>query len=356
MRASSTMRIASLQLFNFRNIEHASLEPAAGLNWLFGQNGAGKTSVLESIVLLSRGRSFRTRVATHLIRDECSALQVVARTMDPDHQLGMERQRQGWRGRIDGQDRNRVSEFARLLPLVLIEPENHQLVEGAPAVRRSFLDWGLFHVEPSYLDAWRDYSRALRQRNAALRDRGPDPMLEAIEQVMASAAARVDEMRGRFIASLARELDDLAPVLGFELETLTVEYSGGSDAEGHVNAWGRARSRDRDFGQTRNGPHRADLVVTGGGRRVAPRLSRGQMKLAALQLRLALLECMQKADLEPLILLDDPVSELDRNHLDRLLDWLHGCGNQVWVTAVEPEDSPSGRRFHVEQGKISPVV
>ena len=120
--------------------------------------------------------------------------------------------------------------------------------------------------------------------------------------------------------------------------------------------WRSNRERDRTVAHTRDGPHRADLLVRETGRPVVRRFSRGQMKLGALLLRLAALTLQQRRGQTPLLLLDDPVSELDRLHLDDLLAWLPRQRSQVWVTAIDPEPAVQSRMFHVEQGKIRSVL
>ena len=351
------MLLTSLHIENFRNLESVSLTPAPGLNWLFGENGAGKTSVLEAIHVLARGRSFRANSISPLIRDGNKSLRVVARMANPDGQAGVERNASAWTGRINQASCARMSEFARMLPLVLVDPENHALVEGAPANRRSFLDWGLFHVEQSYLADWRRYSRLLRQRNAALRAHAAPALLEALERPMADAATAVEVLRGRYVASLQDGLKALAGELEFHVGEIALDYRPSArTVEDYVEKWRDTRERDLEQGFTRDGPQRGDLSIRAGDRMAAPRLSRGQMKLVALMLKLAQMGLARRADCEPVLLLDDPVSELDGYHLDRLLGWLQTQPNQAWITAVDRVDHPSAGLFHVEQGKIHAVL
>ncbi|GAB4168548.1 MAG: DNA replication/repair protein RecF [Wenzhouxiangellaceae bacterium] len=351
------MRIDSLAIENLRNLEQVEIVPGARVNWFFGDNGAGKTSVLEAIHVLARGRSFRTASIGALIRDGAEQVRVFARTRDPGHRLGVERGRTRWRGRVDGQDCTRVSEFAQRLPLVLVAPDNHQLLESSPALRRSFLDWLVFHVEPSHLQACRDYQRALRQRNAALRSETDDPLLEAHEHTLAQHAVLVDLNRAKMAAELDRVLAGLQGTLDFGVPTIEAAYrEPARDAEHYRERWAQMRVRDRLQGHTQDGPHRADLVVTTDRGRAAARLSRGQMKLAALMLQLAALEILTERGRAPLLLLDDPVSELDQRHLGALLDWLGQRDQQSLITAVEAPQALDATLFHVEQGRITPVL
>ncbi|NKI35705.1 DNA replication/repair protein RecF [Wenzhouxiangella sp. XN79A] len=351
------MSLTALRLHCFRNIADASIEPAPGINWLAGRNGSGKTSVLEAIHVLARGRSFRSGSIQSVIQDGATTLRVVARREQPDRLLGVERGRREWRGRIDGKETRRVSEFARALPLVLVQPDSHQLVDGGPDVRRAFLDWGLFHVEHDYLDHWRRYARLLRQRNAALKQGRGDAMLDALEPAMAEAAERVDRKRERYVQRLAASAARVLGAVDLRVPDIVLEYRpSGDEQEGYACALRASRSRDREQGFTRIGPHRADLSLRADGRLAAPRLSRGQQKLVALLLKLAELDALQSGGDRPLLLLDDPVSELDRMHFDQLWGWLLDQDLQAWIAAVEHPPGAPAAMFHVEQGEIRRMV
>lgn len=351
------MRLESLQIRSFRNLAAVELRPGPGVNWLYGVNGAGKTSVLEAIHVLGRGRSFRTGNLAALLRDGDPGFRVVAETAEPSHRLGLERTGSDWTGRIDRQPCRRMSEFAQAMPLVLVDPENHLLVEGGPSHRRSFIDWGLFHVEHSYLADWQGYRRLLGQRNAALRRADDDAVLDALERPMAEVAGAVEGARARYVERLQRHVAALEAELRFEIPALSLGYRPGAvDSGGYAEAWEANRRRDREHGFTREGPHRAELTIRSGERRAAPRLSRGQMKLAALVLKLAQMRLGGEQSVPPLLLLDDPVSELDAHHLERLIAWINTQHHQSWITAVEPPECCDARLFHVEQGKIRSVV
>jgi len=137
---------------------------------------------------------------------------------------------------------------------------------------------------------------------------------------------------------------------------IELRYRAGYDpGEGLAAALDHSRARDRELGYTRRGPHRAELVISCGGQAAAQELSRGQQKLMALLLLLAQLQALQQGSIRPLLLLDDPVSELDRDHFSRLQAWLERQAAQVWVTSTE-SCVGSATVFHVEQGRIKPVV
>jgi DNA replication and repair protein RecF len=338
-----------------RNLEASDLDPAAGINWFHGDNGAGKTSVLEAIYILARGRSFRSARLGGVIQHDRSSLEVVVR-LDTGARLGLQRARDDWRGRINGRDTRRISEFASALPLVLIEPDSHRLVDGGPDRRRSYLDWQLFHVEQAYLDTWKRYARLLRQRNAALKSGASAATLNALEGPLVAAAESINSRRVEQVTKLGAVVEGLLAELRFRLPgTVQLHYRPGHPLEETLaDALIKQRDSDRERGFTQRGPHRAELVLTTDGRAAAVELSRGQQKLLALSLLLAQLVVLERAaDPRPLLLLDDPVSELDKRHLDALLAWLSGRDCQCWITGTEPW-ARADRMFHVEQGRIRP--
>lgn len=349
------MSLDHLTIRGVRNLETVELTPAPGVNWFYGDNGAGKTSVLEALYLLGRGRSFRASQVASVIQHDQPLLQVVARRAGSGLRLGIERSRDDWRGRIAGKDSRRISEFAAVMPLVLVEPDSHRLVDGGPDQRRQYMDWQLFHVEQGYLEAWQRYARLLRQRNMALKTGAGDNTLAALESVMAPAAESLNQLRQRQVEQITELSQLLLETLGFRLPgELGLRYRPGHPTErGLAESWSEQRASDRERGFTQRGPHRADLVLTCAGHPAAQEMSRGQQKLLALALLLAQLLMLQRhASHKPLLLLDDPVSELDARHLASLLGWLETQPFQSWITATSQPDR-CFKLFHVERGMVA---
>lgn len=354
------MRITRLQIQNLRILDAVDIEPAPGISWFYGANGAGKTSLLEALYVLAKGRSFRSGLIAPLIGPAQGKFHVVARTLDQAGRacvLGAARAAGEWQGRIDGQTVQRVADFARLLPLVLIEPGSHALIEGGPAERRQYLDWALFHVKHDYLEHWRKHARQLRQRNAALRDGAKAAVLDSFEEALVASALELHQSRTDLVTRLNESLEPLKASLGIRLGSLSLVYRPGWPQDTELaSALKSARQQDRERGHTRHGPHRAELVPQVDGEPAGRRLSRGQQKLLSLLLLLAqhaiLAETLGE---EPLLLLDDPVSELDAEHLERLWQWVSRRVGQTWVTALTPPDqvmSDGSAMFHVEHGVV----
>lgn len=357
------MKIERLQIGDLRNIASASITLDPGVNGFVGPNGAGKTSVLEAVYLLGFGHSFRKGGRDVIVRDGCSSATVFAE-IAVDHgrghrRIGIARSRDGWRGKVDGEDLATLSELFRLAPVCCFEPGSHHLMTGASEERRALLDWGLFHVEHNFLDCWRRYQRGLKQRNALIRTQGSDSWFEPWEQEMAEAALRFEAMRAAYISAVQPLAASVAQELCPELGPATISYKDGwrdldlGQPGGRAGWWARERTHDRERGYTRRGPHRADWRLGFDSLGQPDHYSRGQAKLAALCLMLAqVLAHRDRLGEPPIVLLDDLASELDATHQRRLLDYLRQLGTQVLVTGTHTLDA--NRLFHVEHGNINP--
>ena len=219
------MIVRKLVIENLRNLGRVEIEPHASLNYLHGDNGAGKTSVLESISVLSRGRSFRTTQPSELAGPLEGAYRVFAELAGEDgkmHRVGLERAGTHWRARINGEEVRQLSRLSRKLPSVLMIPDSHQLVSGSPEVRRKYLDWGLFHVERGFLDEWRRFSKALKQRNAALR-RAQTDSLDGIDDVLARAGERINKQRKMFAEQVSERIEEVLGALKTRVKSVQID-------------------------------------------------------------------------------------------------------------------------------------
>ncbi|MFU8895046.1 MAG: DNA replication/repair protein RecF [Gammaproteobacteria bacterium] len=352
------MGLASLAISGLRCFEQAALDPAPGMNLVIGKNASGKTSLLEAIFLLGRGRSFRTARREAMIREGGECLRVVGRLAD-GRVLGVEAGRGTWSARAGGEPITQLAQLAGLLPVQLMDPEVHRLVQEGPGERRRYLDWATFHVKPGFLDAWRDYQRALRQRNAALKGRQGEGPIIAWERALAENGAALDRFRRETVAALQAPVRDAAArLLGAEL---VLEYRPGHPAgQDLAEALAAHRDKDRRAGMTQIGPHRADLAVSLDDHKARGWVSRGQQKLVAAAMVLG--QARQLAALwgeRAVLLVDDPVAELDAERAERLLSLIDELPFQVFLTALDAKAVPSvnaARTFHVEQGKVRQVV
>lgn len=359
------MRVASLDIAGFRNLRQVSLDCAPGLNLLIGPNASGKTSVLEALYVLGRGRSFRARQPRELIQTGAAAFRVVAMMTDGDDRrtpVGIERNARELTARIGGAPTRSLADLARWAPLLLLNPDSHRLLEDGPKQRRRFMDWGLFHAEPAFLDAWRRYDTALRHRNAALRTGAADRVVDAWDGELSAAAERLDLLRESFCKALGGVL---RPLTGATLGEVAVEvdYRRGWPLEPFKHdfaSWLRAgRAQDRQQGHTRLGPHRADFVPRIAGQSPAEALSRGQQKLLVIALVLAQAELYRRhAGDACILLIDDLPAELDPDNRVRVTRTLAELDAQLFVTAIEPGllDATAWRQartFQLARGEIT---
>jgi DNA replication and repair protein RecF len=353
------MRLAELTVTHLRCIEHAQLEIPPGLALICGGNGSGKTSLLEAVFLLGRGRSFRTRNSERLIQRGQDHLRVIGRVVGASGHtqgLGFEVTRDGTTARIGGRPAQSLAELSYAFPVQVIEPGVHKLVEEGGYRRRRWMDWAVFHVEPHFMDTWVQYTRALKQRNAALKLQAGhasvwDPELARLGEL-------IGESRGRFVAQLQpywREAVTALSGLDVELHYLR----GWSHGHTLLDALTASRTRDEARCLTHAGPHRADVAVRLHGRPAREVLSRGQQKLVAAAMTVAQLRLLQEAtQTTPTLLLDDPAAELDGERLQRFIEQVMSLRCQLVVTSLHAESRLFGtpeRTFRVEHGRVQPV-
>jgi DNA replication and repair protein RecF len=353
------MAILKLEVNGLRNLNEVSIEPREGFNFIIGDNGSGKTSLLEAIHCLGRGKSFRNHKTNKLIQVDSEAFTVVGKICQKgrDHTVGMQRSRQGSRIRLSGKPISSLSELIELQPIALIEPGLHRLVEEGPEYRRKFIDWGVFHVEPAFGSIWRTFRRALAQRNAALRDRWSHKAIKQWDTELVIAAENLDQIRSQYLASLKTFIKE--KITTFDgLPEVDVSYQRGwKEGLGYGEYLAAQFDSDKDRGFTQFGPHRADMRLRVGSQDARDMLSRGQQKLLVATLVLA--QCQQVAaqNTSTVILVDDLPAELDSDKREALLDALENTGAQIFVTGTEKglfegaSFSQAGV-FHVEQGKV----
>lgn len=369
------MRLERLQLTDFRLFQSLNLDGFRRLNLLYGPNGSGKTSVLEALYLLSLGRSFRSHDPKAMIRSGAESCTVVGVFLQGSTRLsvGVQRVRSEAkpRVRVNGQSLGRLSDLVQQVPMRMLDAQSLGFLEGGPGARRSFLDWGVFHVEHGFQDCWQAARAAVKQRNALLRSgriRGFE--LDAWEQRIAQEAEALDRFRGGFcqdlLPSTERWLRSLSP--GGMWSEVALSYRRGWQRDQDLlQVLLESRASDIAIGHTQHGPHRADIRVTVGGRKSQDVLSRGQQKLLAVALHLAQIELVEGRTGAPLtILVDDLAAELDREHRTNVMAALSGrVERQLFISGTELEllvgDLPSAepqttKVFHVEHGQVNTCV
>src|SRR5208283_2168924 len=248
------MTLRRAQVTDFRCLHQAELDLDPQFTLISGPNASGKTSLLEAIYVLGRGRSFRTRRLDHLIRAGCERLTVVGEVEIPGRvMLGIEGSKAGMRAKIGGDRASSLAELATAFPVQIIDPEVHRLIEEGPSRRRRFMDWGVFHVEPQFVRHWQSYHQVLKQRNAALRRGEPRPVVCAWDADLIRYGELLSGARTRYVDQLiaqarplGREMLEMELDLGYRL--------GWARNFGLQEALELSWAQDQESGSTQVGP------------------------------------------------------------------------------------------------------
>ncbi|MEX2488139.1 MAG: DNA replication/repair protein RecF [Pseudomonadales bacterium] len=359
------MRLSRLNIDNIRNISSAAIEIDPKVNGFYGANGSGKTSLLEAIYFLGSARTFRSHSTDPLIRrgaEEATVFGLVAHEEGGNTRLGVTRGRSGRREiHIDGQAEIRASALAKRLPTVVLGPETVELLIGSPGSRRRFLNWGVFHVEPSFGELWEHANRCLKQRNRLLRaESGPDPeQLATWTETLSSLATQVNELRATYFRRYKEVFEMACSRLTGLADVECSYYPGWDTSQSLATVLAEQSESDRKRGYTQRGHHRADIRVKVEGENVANVCSRGELKILAWAMVLGqgwLLSVDHSV--HPVYLIDDVASELDQEHRHAVCGWLAETDCQIFATAVDRNalldswgETPV-RLFHVEQGQV----
>lgn len=356
------MTIRKLQISGVRNLEQVALDDCGSINIFTGANGSGKTSILEAIFILARARSFRSHKPGSVINHLATRCVVYGGLADGSTIGVMRARNEQQLFKINGNPVHAASQLAELLPLQLIDADSFSLLEGGPRVRRQFLDWGVFHVEPEFLFHWRRVQKALKHRNSLLRrGRIIDSELAPWDAELVQCAEAIDAMRAAYIRRLRPHFLYLLGELVVLDKPDLLYRRGWPDDTGLADILARDRQRDLQQGNTHSGPQRADIDIRIGGRAAEEVLSRGQEKLLACALRLAQGVLLHELTGKTCIyLVDDLPAELDMERRRALCQQLAAMRSQVFVTATDPQSlqdcwpsSTGNRWFHVEQGQVS---
>lgn len=355
--------LAQVHIHHFRNINEAAILPAQGINLILGENGSGKTSLLEAIYLLAMGRSFRSRFLKNAVNNEQQRLTVFARSADKTP-IGVQYDlTSGLQIRLNNAPLKRLSDLAVHLPLQFIPANCHQFFELGPKYRRRMVDWGVFHVEHQFNFHWQSYKKALQQRNASIKNHKPDTEVRIWDKYLVEHGVKITTMRERYLKLLLEFFQPLFRQLCPELSShqFKLRYLRGwnklCDFESYL---ADNINRDIALGYTRSGPHAADWSLRVNDADPYEMLSRGQQKLFFLALSMAqiLILAEKKQLTSTVLLIDDLSSELDWHHQNTVIETLRTLPVQCFISSTNAQLSElitaeNEKKFHVEHGVIS---
>lgn len=352
------MSLSQLQITCLRNIQTARLVLHPGINLFVGNNGSGKTSLLEAIYLLSTGNSFRTREISPLISHQHDALIIYGKTSSDDSISIQKSLKQATIARLNGETCYSRSELASFLPTQVFYQTIFQIFDAGPVVRREILDWGVFHYQSAYHAVWKNYRRTLKHRNSLLRQGMSYSHCIPFDKVLTELAAQLDHFRQMYF-------DQLAPIFASIVLQLSdipcqLHYYRGWDRrnEGKSLFSLLASSFDADSSRqfTQYGAHQADLSIDCLDKKLKHVLSRGQQKTILIALKFAQAALLSH---HCVFLMDDLCAELDEQHVSLIVQHLKRLPGQCFIT-VRPHDvallrfeSTEHTLFHIANGQFN---
>lgn len=358
------MSVSKLDIYGVRNIQKESINPSPGINFIFGENASGKSTLIEAIFILGRAKSFRSSAIKPVINVDQNHLIVSAQILQKNSShlhIGIQLDGKNIEIRINHQPSQKRSDLAYALPLQLIHPKSYELLDAGSQVRREFLDWGVFNDQQNFLSVWRKFKKALSQRNALLKTRQLE-QIKVWDNELVYYGTIVDSYRQQYLKKFKPVFIEIIGKF-LSLDEIDLKLVSGWDQSKELS---RVLIEDQDkdlrYGFTHSGPHRGDFQLLVNNRLAKDFVSRGQLKLLVMSLKLAQVQLLANEQSRTgCILIDDFAAELDVVNRAKLLRYLSEMACQVFITATEENDFgdlsqiENYKMFHVEQGIIKPV-
>ncbi len=354
------MQIRRLSISNFRGYEKLDLEFAKGINVLTGNNGAGKTNLVEAIAFLSRARSFRTNDESELRKKgtSFSKIQGTIFVGSRKKEIEMLLFSKGKKITVNKHEISKISELLTESHVVVFKPQDVFLFDDTPSLRRRFMDSEISHYSLKYLQVLKKYEKVLQERNRLLKDENVDLLhLEALTDQLIDAACEIVQKRKEFFDKLQPCVQKITSLLTRDEKEYRFVYEPFIDADQAYHkeqvktAFKKALESDLRYHATTIGPHREDFSSALNGLNLSENGSQGEKRLGALILKLALYEMEEEAEKKPIVILDDVLSELDERHQSMLLEML-GKFEQVFITTTEWKNEIEATIYDVADHKV----
>lgn len=346
------MYIQKLKLYNFRNIEYKEYNFTKKINIFFGDNGVGKTSILEAIHFLSTGKSFRKSTFKSIIKFQQQELAVYLETKQ--NIFSVSKSIKGtWKGKQNNSSIKKQSIITNQLPVVSIDPEVYRLVDFGPIFRRNFLDWLVFHVKHDYLLLWKKTYKCIKQLNILYKQKAPSSEINVWENNFIDFSEELSKTREEFFNQITPTIFKLSHFMQEEIKDLTIEFKKGwSGSLSLREQLKKDRKRNLMYGKLQYGPQKMDIVIKTSSNPAAQILSRGQKKVLSISFYMAYIQFLIDNDIEPIVCLDDFDAELDKDKLAKAAEFFNKINSQIFITSVQKKKIgkvfPGAAMFHVE--------
>ena len=358
------MTLLKLDIYAVRNIQKETIIPAPAINFIYGENASGKSAVIEAIFILGRAKSFRSATIKPVINFAQNQLIVSAQTLQANGSnihLGIQLDSKSFCCRINQQATQKRSDLAYALPLQIIHPKSYELLDAGPQLRREFIDWGVFNGNEKFLPAWRNFKKALSQRNSLLKARRPEH-INVWDKELVYYGTIVNSYRQLYLQKFKPIFIDIIDRF-LEIDDIDLKLISGWDTSmGFQQVLTGDLDKDLRYGFTHSGPHRGDFQLLVSNRLARDFVSRGQLKLLVMSLKLAQVQLLtNEHNNMGCFLIDDFAAELDVTNRAKLLHYLSEMECQVFITATEISDFgdlsqiKNYKMFHVEHGNIKQV-
>ena len=360
------MWLEKISIQGVRNLETAEIVFDPQVNYIYGNNGAGKTSILEAIHLLAVGRSFRTNRDNEIITFNAPFLKISGSALDDSNEINQAEIRldNGTKTAfLKSQKQEKLSSYLGWLPVVTILLSDIDLVTGTPQRRRNFVDLAISKISKSYLKNLIEYRQVLLQRNKLLQEKADDAHYEVWESALAKYGIEIYRERNKFVPLLITEAQRLHSVF-IPSRPIVFEYKSSIDnyqnqttnfSEKIINLLKENRAKDQEIGHTTIGPHRDDISIRELDLPVRKFGSEGEQRLAALSLKMAEAELLAKNNQRPIFLLDEVASELDANNTKKLFELIQGQFFYATAKEFKQTINHKGKIIYVESGKIKKI-
>ena len=360
------MSVSRLFVKNFRNLKEQVIDFNSELNLVVGNNGSGKSSLLEALFFIGHGKSFRTSRTDNLICMDSDNFLVSTKDFE-SNVLGVSKRIEdaSFTIKINGENKYKLSELAKFLAIQVITPETFKLFFGGAKERRKFLDLGLFHVEHEFQIHWKLFTRVLKQRNACLKTRSYDSNLGYWTSEFCKVSDSLNTFRKIYADKLGNELKVWLQILLPDIcDNIELQYfRGWNQKKDLIDVLEESKEKEQKQGFSNAGAHKFDFRFLVNKQPLDLKLSRGQQKLFLLALTFAQSKLMsQVTPVKPILLIDDVGAELDENSRALLANSISMLKCQVVLTAIDEtalspmiKNDNNYKMFHVKHGEISEI-